>query len=34
MFHLDGKRIMKHQGNVKPANQTDDVVMTSGGYIG
>jgi hypothetical protein len=28
MFHLDGKKNNETSGNVSPANQTDDVVMT------
>lgn len=34
MFHLDGKKNNETSGNVSPANQTDDVVITGNGYIG
>ncbi|WP_160136108.1 hypothetical protein [Chryseobacterium sp. c4a] len=34
MFHLDGKKNNEASGPVSPSNQTDDVVMTSQGYIG
>lgn len=34
MFHLDGKKNNENSGPVSPANQADDVVMTSNGYIG
>lgn len=34
MFHLDGKKNNETSGNVSPANQADDVVMTANGYVG
>lgn len=34
MFHLDGKKNNETSGPVSIANQADDVVMTSDGYIG
>ncbi|WP_419487959.1 hypothetical protein [Chryseobacterium bernardetii] len=34
VFHMDGKKNNEISGPVSQANQTDDVVMTSGGYIG
>ncbi|NIF04011.1 hypothetical protein F3J23_01040 [Chryseobacterium sp. Tr-659] len=34
MFHLDGKKNNETSGNISPANQTDDVVMTADGFVG
>lgn len=34
MFHLDGKKNNETSGNVSPANQADDVVMTADGFVG
>ncbi|MBF6642922.1 hypothetical protein [Chryseobacterium indologenes] len=34
MFHLDGKKNNETSGNVSPANQADDVVMTDNGFVG
>lgn len=34
IFHVDGKKNNETSGNVSPANQADDVVMSADGFVG